>query len=139
MNRWSQYPQNHTQTGGPLQRPHRSDNYARQEDDQPNLRETGAHLRPASYVIGRREPEPVPPHIATASSRGGYAGNNAAASRAARGEKYPQEAGHSLNSRPTRHGPDVPQGPRGRGRGYGNEYRPGHDKRFVSDNARNEV
>ena len=52
-------------------RPQVSKVHVRQEDDQPNLGEHGSNLRPANYVIGRREPEPEPPRVMP-SKRGGY-------------------------------------------------------------------
>lgn len=75
---------------------------ARSEDAQPNLDE-GKNLRPAGYVIGRKEPEPAPPEVLAstsvrsgAGSRRGDSGRSQAAPRGSNNAARPVNGSSNL-------------------------------------------
>lgn len=72
----------------------------RQEDAQPNLDE-GKNLRPAHFVIGRKEPEPAPPEVLASNAirPGGsnVAGRSQAAARAPHVPTAPRNMNANLN------------------------------------------
>ena len=128
--RQSTYQHHHNQHHAPQPPPQpfrveaaASERRRRSEDAQPNLDE-GKNLRPAHYVIGRKEPEPAPPQVlasasirpsssAIAASGRFQTSSNGAVAAAARSAAATYARANPTQSRP---GPavsnQVPTGPR---------------------------